>query len=356
MVSILRSAFVAIGSAGGVALTSFGILEGTLGLGIGSAYAIALGLICGCLFLAVAITGFSFSYMKTNKERKKIDEKLQEQIQTYTNKLARNSLCLENYNLPHLGERAEARKRAIFFRLEKDISELGMSGCLNFEDPLKRKKLTSFAIASDYNYRFNVLRKKIANYITYTAKSRESKFSPITAFRTVFFDFVGVFGAITGCTAGTMGLLISVGITAGFGSIPLVGASILLLGVGLGTYSALQAFKSFTVKKKKIQTVKEMKKINHRVKLAIGQITEVLFQENYQQNSDGSQRNNLNRSTQALSLLKDVKVCFFNSLDPEKTAEDEVIVSFIKTRNRVKKTKVPSNGYFWTIAFRGPPN
>lgn len=250
---ILKSLFDSIGTAAGVAWPLFGIIASTLSFIIGGVIALHVGLICCLLFLSVSIPVFYISY-NTNKA---LNEKLQRKFslnlinfldafhQHYLQQNSQKSFldCLMDW----ASQQGEDKTIQIKF-----IHFIQANGLLNNFDGLtlnQQKACLNTIVTTYFNSR------SFVNNVPIPPTSDLAK--------TFFLGFVGAFGSIAGCSAGMMGLLVTIGLTTGFAAIPILGAAVLCISIGSGLISGFFAVQKEIENKAISQVYKNFKRFNN---------------------------------------------------------------------------------------------
>lgn len=237
-----NSTFGGIGTGAGVAWPLFGILSSALSLGVGGTFAISLGCICGFLFLAVSIPVFYISYKRANAVELKLDQKIHLIFSGFLN-------SIEEFDkiFPNNGENCpKIRLQLQFIQFLKLKNSILLTN-INLHEASKQELLAS--LINDFIKQPNIKKDLSSLPISHLSD-------------TAFMSFVGVFGSIAGCSAGLMGVFVTLGIISGFGALPILAAVVLSAATGLGVFAAVHNTKTEIEQNRKIQIYKSFKKFN----------------------------------------------------------------------------------------------
>jgi len=237
--SLLKSLFSGIGTGAGMAWPLFGIVFAILGAAIGGPVSLALGLTSIALFFAVTIPVFYLLH--------KEQQRLQSNIQL---KLSHNQLKLAHDINGYLQQ--------IYNQYLNEHSKLNVKEYLNTIIADDLREITQY----NKNSPLHLLLKNLKHHVhKMSVDAKPEEFSRIAkdvatqlpkppaplslTLTSGFFGFVGTFGSIAGCSAGTAGMLAGLGLFTTFAAFPLVGWSILsvaaLFGLIVAHHSAQSA-------------------------------------------------------------------------------------------------------------------
>jgi hypothetical protein len=286
---ILKSLGDGIGTGAGVAWPTFGIIFGTLGLTIGaSTIAIILGSITTALFFLVAlpITYWSYkNYLKETEELKLIqllqEEKISENLFDYL--ISISSECLYKNSLNNPAKRYVFIEE-IIYSIQKDIAENEQADipcpALSwlYENRYKNNILKDFVHAINttgkvtLNYKPVLDNEKKSNLLQQIAENynQQNSFSPTplslaNKIKTGLIAFSAGFGSIAGCSAGTLGLLASMGVISGLAAVPIVGWTILGLAIVFGVAVAGVCICSSSERDRQNQAIAHYKSLNQKL-------------------------------------------------------------------------------------------
>jgi hypothetical protein len=252
-IMILKSYFDGIGTGAGVAWPLFGIIASAVSLSVGGLLTVILGTICSVLFLLVSAATFYISYRRSEGEERKLKLKLYENLIDFLDELHREAVeCNQDFItfLNHWkvnnGDKYPFQRNFINFIQKKEASFLE-----NYEDYGKEKKQA---------WLDKHLKSLISTYSTQITPLPFQERGSVG-----FLSFMGVFGSITGCSAGMMGVCVGLGLISGFSAIPIIGLSIVGVGLMIGLYAAQQAMISSTEKNAKRQIYRNFKECNHEL-------------------------------------------------------------------------------------------
>ncbi|MGC1182580.1 hypothetical protein [Legionella sp.] len=230
--SLVKSAFNGIGSGAGVAWPFFGILFTLVGGSIGGSISLMLGSIAIGLFFTVSVFVFYFSYQQTQKD----EQQLQDLLRKNERKLSADIGYYINSIREYLLSKKELNDFDRYFPcvLNQDLQQIT---ALDKDSPL----FQFLAILSkEYEQHCCIP----SNQIIIQRLMEELSQPPVPyskIFISAFFDFVGTFGSIAGCSAGVSGLLNGMGIFSSFAAFPLLGWGIIGIALTLGLFSAYSA-------------------------------------------------------------------------------------------------------------------
>lgn len=253
--SVFKPAFDAIGTGAGVAWPLFGILSSALSLGIGGVAMVSLGSICCGLFLIVGIPVFYLSYKKNKLEEMRLNKKLNTHLLNFMERLYR---C-------YIEEATQLDFSSYLRQIDCEGAGEKMTIQALFLEFIKNNQNDFF-----YNYhQYTAIEKKeeaeeIIKAFINSADFKEN--SAVPSMRELlegaFLNFVGVFGAVAGCSAGVMGVFAGLGLISGLSAIPFLGVAILCAAFVLGVCGAVLSVYSNSEKTQKIQLYKNFKHIN----------------------------------------------------------------------------------------------
>lgn len=259
---LLKSCFDGIGTGAGVAWPLFGIIASALSLGVGGALAIILGSICCFLFLAVSIATFYISYKKFKQDSLLLKEQLYPCMFLFLDNLYQQFLKLPPKN---------------GFTFKDFLQEWTLGKKYTHPLPVKfiQTLMTSSPSFVQAYGRLTLMEKELVgqkNIEKFIQHPEVEKMIPAPPLKDRlhhgFISSMGVFGSIIGCSAGVMGILTGLGIMSGFAAIPFLGPLIILAGIGLGTYVAVQSVKIANEKHVKTEICKCFNAYNGEEKTA----------------------------------------------------------------------------------------
>lgn len=238
LMQILKSLSDGIGTAGGVAWTSFGLAFGALGLNMGtSTLAIVLGSISTGLFLLIGLPVTYWSYTNFLKENHELQHAIEEQEKQIVDcvieyLLAIKKECSIKNSQNYCGDYDKSVLiEDMRHRLLKNISKQTL--------PSSATSILHQLLDDDHSNCFlrkiieintvdkSELKKKI---ISAYRKSNFFRFEELSVFaklKTGFIAFCAAFGSLAGCSTGSLGLLTALGIFPGFAAVPIIGWAIL---------------------------------------------------------------------------------------------------------------------------------
>ncbi|MFC3908338.1 hypothetical protein ACFORL_04520 [Legionella dresdenensis] len=225
----------AVGSGGGVAWSAFGIISATMGLASGGVLSLIFGYSAISAFLLIFFPVLILSYQAVQKQQQQLAEKiiescqmLQIQIRDYL------ELCHKHFLKRSPGGNIDEFRTSLSRKIDKDLRKLRLSnkGCLAdfLQQIFDRNTLNQFI-----HHKYNTGPLPEIN-IKFPADKR-APFSTIAI--ASFFGFIGGFGAVAGGSAGISGLLMGMGLFAGFTAMPILGWSLLAAAL---LVAALAAF------------------------------------------------------------------------------------------------------------------
>ncbi|ARH01126.1 hypothetical protein [Legionella micdadei] len=260
--SVFKPVFDAVGTGAGVAWPLFGILSSALSLGIGGAAMAGLGSVCCGLFLLVGLRVFYLSYKKSKAEEAQLNDKLHKNLSGFIDRLYNcyleedTSLNFPDYlNSSNLDREETSNRTSIQVQFIEFVRGNSAKFLLNYHhhSPIKKneklkKIIKAFINSSDFNERVKAL--------------------PMSELLDgAFLNFVGVFGAVAGCSAGVIGVFSGLGLMISLSAIPFVGAAVLAAALFLGICGAVISVHANIEKNRKIQIYKNFKGINHNFDL-----------------------------------------------------------------------------------------
>lgn len=237
---LLRSVLAAMGSSGGIAWSFFGIVTAAFSITAASLAAITLGAVSGGVFLLFSSIVLYVSYDHFRDAEKKIDNKLFTHADYLVSELTNyielmhkdykrqficndfKHYCLSRLALPPFSNTSENTKLLLSALLTDEKFNL-QQFVDSKTDPMQRKLALSKA-----------LRRETKSH-TMPPTTRYERF------KAALFGFVGVFGAVAGCTSGFFGMLLGIGVISGLSAFPPVGVAILVVALSLSIYSAVRS-------------------------------------------------------------------------------------------------------------------
>lgn len=221
----LKSLVNGIGTGAGVAWPLFGIVFTLLGGLIGGSVSLVLGGISLCLFSAVALAIFYFSY----QEMKNNEQQIQEQFNKNEQKLVGDiNAYIQSLHNCYLNTNAIDFNDYFKCRLHRDLEEAQDSN-----SPL-------YQILTLINEQSDAPRSKLI--VEQVAKAVAYQRAPVSkVLIPAFFSFVGTFGSIAGCSAGLSGLLTGIGLFSSFAAVPLLGWAIIGAATVCGLFTAINS-------------------------------------------------------------------------------------------------------------------
>lgn len=283
--NFLKSLCDGVGTGAGVAWPSFGIISGAIGTAGLVTADVILGSISAGLFLGIVVPICYWSYHQNKKQHAELDsdtktheDNLTKTILSYLLTQVRKILFERNCrNLP-------ARHQEVITDLKAKIvadlalpnlaseMELFLNKLLmgNFLSNFIQTLMSDSAIAPDFTVnpsQANIT--QLENYIKLNCvRSIQFTPSPLNAsisFQTKVSSFAGGFGSLAGCSAGSMGLLHTLGFIPTLSCIPFVGWGILASAVVVGILCAIISVSNVKSLDRKIKHIKNFDKINDKV-------------------------------------------------------------------------------------------
>ncbi|MFT4060217.1 MAG: hypothetical protein QM652_11790 [Legionella sp.] len=243
---IFKSAFNGIGSAAGVAWPFFGIVFSVIGCNVGGPVSLALGGFAVTLFVSIGLSIAYLSYQQMKHEKEQLRLQLQTREEKFTN-------ALKTYIAKRWESYAISSKNT-------DFSQYLMQQ-IDKENSLYQV-LKIYQIAQQ---RLELPPKFILKTLKSQCAQQHAPYSHTLI--PAFFNFVGTFGSIAGCSAGVSGLLNGVGLFSGFATFPVLGCTIICVAIGAGLCLSIDAF--FDAENRWIEN-----KINQQLKIVSQQLVQ----------------------------------------------------------------------------------
>ncbi|HAU1190584.1 TPA: hypothetical protein F8V07_01245 [Legionella pneumophila] len=242
---ILKSLSEGMGTAGGVAWTTFGLVFGSIGLTVGnSALTISLGFISASLFLLVAIPVTYWSYSNFHKENDELRQTIAEKENQIVHHLTEYLLATKQECLLKTPQkyRNDYDRRVLVEefrnRLLKNIAKLPVSSSAAlflyrlFDDNHKNSILAKLMNTSTMDK--PVLKKELLIIYRDSVFLQFKELSLFAKLKTGFIAFCAGFGSLAGCSSGSLGLLTALGLFPGFAAVPVVGWAIISIACVFG--------------------------------------------------------------------------------------------------------------------------
>lgn len=268
---LIKSSLDALGTGAGVAWPFFGLVSSALGLAAGSAGAMLTGSVACVMFCTVFTATFFISYQQATDEMREAQNKdletsetLKIHLMNYLSDIHRlfQSECKKQNHRP-------IQTKALAFiikQMNQDIQQTQKNKFRHSDHTFEliqailnikgHRKFLSALIENDFDFESDesyraILNKLVENHL----ENKVSKDVDLaSSFKAWFIGAAGAFGAVTGFTAGFLGLLIGVGALM---TLPMVSAivwSVIGLGAGLavlsGGHCALRSQKLHTLNQK----------------------------------------------------------------------------------------------------------
>lgn len=274
---ILKSLSEGMGTAGGVAWTTFGLVFGSIGLTVGnSALTISLGFISASVFLLVAIpvTYWSYSnFYKENEELRQAIEEQENQIVHYLTEylLATKQECLlknpqkyrNEYDKSVLIE--EIRNRLLKTMLKRPVSSSAALLLHRLFDNNQNNSILGKLMSSNAMDK-SVLKKELLAIYRDTVFLQFEELSLFAKLKTGFIAFCAGFGSLAGCSSGSLGLLTALGIFPGFAAVPLIGWTIIGVACVFGLLLSGMSINTSIQRSKEKQLFVQIETIHHDLK------------------------------------------------------------------------------------------
>ena len=300
--SFFKTISDSVGTGAGVAWPLFGIVSASLSLAVGGTFALILGSICTCLFISIALGVFYLIYQKNKVEELKLDNKSLIYITEFI-----ESFCLSYSKDNDINnEKLTAFLEVCAIQNEEFLLQIYLLKFIKKSNP---SFLINYA-TRDQNENREILKKIIKEFNAFPILDKWIISPPmITLAGGFFLTSTAVFGSVAGTSAGIMGLFISLGFIGGFGSLPVLGGAVILVGALAAAYVAVQTTRGMIEKNQKLQVYKSFKHFNH-----------TFSAENLENNLQESDTLSPQIDTLSSKGLK-----FFNSIQLSKSAPDKVI-------------------------------
>ncbi len=232
----LKSITEGIGTAAGFSLPTYGILVGVLSLCVASTTSIILSTIFSALFVVTAVPVAYWSYKDYLKEKQKLREMLATSIDNECQMLINYLVRAINECLETEGDEItnECLLEQLKIKIQEDFSDIAPKSIaikpfllffLNQTDMLQILEQINPAMPASI-YLQETFSKISTAY--YAQNQRDIHWGP--HIKKGVIGFTAVYGSIVGCSAGTLGMLQSIGLFAGLAAVPIVGWTV--LGVG----------------------------------------------------------------------------------------------------------------------------
>lgn len=274
---ILKSLSDGMGTAGGVAWTTFGLVFGSFGLTVGnSALTVSLGVISACLFLLVAIPVTYWSYCNSYEENDELRHAIkgqENQIVHYLTEylLATKQECLlknpqkyrHDYDKSVLVE--ELKNRLLKNRSKQPVSSSTavFLNCL-FDDNHQSSIVGKLTDINTMDH--SVLKKELLILYRDHVFLKYEELSLFAKLKTGFIAFCAGFGSLAGCSCGSLGLLTALGIFPGFAAVPLVGWTIIGIACVFGLLMSGMSLNTSIQRSKEKQLFVQSETIHHDLK------------------------------------------------------------------------------------------
>ncbi|QRN04643.1 hypothetical protein GH742_12610 [Legionella sp. MW5194] len=250
--TLSKSLFASLGTGAGVAWPLFGIVSSALSLAIGGLSVVGFGAACSLLFLIIGLPVFYISYQQEKQQQEQLEAKFVKAIQELVDNLYA-AFLLNGHSDYVKFVQGWLRKRTDFPKRLEPLLLIMLSKMNKSGTKIPDQQMIRFAA------------KHYFAAIEMTLPAPPAK----KLAQTAFLSFVGTFGSIAGCSAGMMGVISSLGIMAGFGTVPLLAAVILSTSIICGIYVATHAIASETAGWKKSQVRQLLKSFNRTFSMDI---------------------------------------------------------------------------------------
>ncbi|SQG90731.1 Uncharacterised protein [Legionella pneumophila subsp. pascullei] len=274
---ILKSLSEGMGTAGGVAWTTFGLVFGSFGLTVGnSALTISLGVISACLFLLVAIPVTYWSYCNSHKENDELRHAIEEhenQIVYYLTEylLATKQECLLKNPQKYRNDydksvRVEELKNRLFKNISKPPVSTSAALFLHrlYGDNQNNSILGKLMDTNTMDK--SVLKKELLAVYRDSVIFQFEELPLFAKLKTGFIAFCAGFGSLAGCSSGSLGLLTALGIFPGFAAVPLVGWTIIGIACVFGLLLSGMSINTSIHRSKEKQLFVQSETIHHDLK------------------------------------------------------------------------------------------
>ena len=211
-----NSFFGAMGTAGGVSWSAFGLVVTALSLGSGGIACIGVGFACSALFLSISIPVFFILYHRSKIHEALLQDRIQCALGNFLDNMRKFAgICSDNQQ-----EAGPNRVLQISFLqfLKKKYGPVLKIPDLN--NPQRQKIITGL----------------IHEFIRFPGVRESLKpLSGFERFGNGFLGFMGTAGSVAGCSTGFLGVI---ALTTGFTSFPLIAILIMVAATGFGLLSA----------------------------------------------------------------------------------------------------------------------
>jgi|GEM_PF-5322429 len=232
--SKLKTSLDAAGAGGGVTWSTYGILFATMSMAAGGVLSLATGFAFISLFSVISAVILYYSYQSLKKSEQKIAKKTQE----INIKLKEEvTVYLKNIHDNFFKKNPEKTTKNFLLHLQDQLEQEEIKFRNN-----NRNSLANLLLFLKYELNNNDwLKSRFEEIVPFEIKVSLEKKAPFTKlFIAGFTGFMTGFGTVAGGSAGIGGLLGGMGLFAGFGSIPILGWSLLGLAFILGTIIAVR--------------------------------------------------------------------------------------------------------------------
>ena len=253
---ILKSLGDGVGTAAGVAWPTFGIVSGALGLTVGGTAAVVLGAVSIGLFLLVTIPISYWAHknhleqnLKTLQTIDDAEEKISALILNYFSLIVRENLAKNKQHeidLRFLSEMIRSDIKDNHKRFSPAIIKTMhflLEGENIFLSELIKSKIQKHEIKIHFKKNYYASRVMHPNYLA--------------LIKSGVMGFSAAFGTIAGCSAGTLGLLVGLGVFAGLTSFPFIGWSVLAAALIFGFVIAKVCMEAEHQKNSKAETLSD---------------------------------------------------------------------------------------------------
>lgn len=241
---LMRSILAAMGSSGGIAWSSFGILSTAFSIAVASTAAIVLGAITGGIFVLFSLTILLVSYQHFKEEENKLNNKL---IFNADKLAAELSFLIELMHTRYCSQLSPTTRFSDTIKLTLLLPPFSNTPKETREFLLALFSSPDFDVQqfidlkSDSLQQRNYLAAALAGLARERVKKNMPPISDYEHFKAALFGFISVFGSVAGCTSGCVAMLIGVGLISGFSAIPLMGIAILVVAGALSVYCAVES-------------------------------------------------------------------------------------------------------------------
>jgi len=256
---LLRSILGALGSAGGIAWSSFGILSAAFSIAVASTSAIMLAATSGGLFLMFSLPVLYVLYDHYTEEEEKLNTRLHLHEETLRAELTHFLKLMNNRSCRQFGS---SKNVSIYFKAMLASSPFSQTSpeLKQLLHALLNDKEFNLRLFLDANITAELQQRLLSSAlirITQTViKNSQPPLTRYERFKACLLGFVGSFGAVAGCTSGFLGLLLGVGVLASFSTVPFLGVAIVAAAAIVSTYSAIRSVQLLEKETRKKHTYK----------------------------------------------------------------------------------------------------